>query len=50
MSTFCPIIQHKVTYLDCQECEDKECMKKKEERKEDVKRNDFRMQNNQKKE
>lgn len=25
MSKFCPVIKHKVTYLDCQECDDKVC-------------------------
>ena len=29
MSVFCPIIKHKVTYLDYKECEDRECEKQK---------------------
>lgn len=27
MSKYCPVLKRKVTYLDCQECEEKECKK-----------------------
>lgn len=30
MSKYCPILKRKVIYLDCLECEDKQCEKKQE--------------------
>lgn len=29
MSIYCPILEEKVTYLQCQDCEDKICKKQK---------------------
>ena len=25
MAKYCPVLKRKVTYLDCQDCEEKEC-------------------------
>ncbi len=38
MSKFCPILNEKVVYLECLECEDKECetLKEPEQSEEDV--------------
>lgn len=33
MAKYCPILNEKVTYLYCQECDDKICEKEKEENK-----------------
>ena len=30
MSKYCPILKRKIIYLDCLECEDKQCEKKQE--------------------
>lgn len=32
MSKYCPIIKRKVVYLDCLECEDRQCDRKKQEK------------------
>ena len=30
MSRYCPVLKRKVVYLDCLECEDKQCEKRQE--------------------
>ena len=32
MAVYCPIVEHKVTYQFCQDCEDKKCKEKEKEK------------------
>jgi len=35
MSKYCPIVDHKVTYMFCEDCDDKVCLEKKDRNKEE---------------